>query len=334
MLDKEIEGFLQVNIDMLCVADIDGNLLKVNQAFEHVLGYTVEELEDKNFVSLVHVEDRPSTLLTMKDLEEQKSILSFINRYRCKDGSYRYLEWRAQPNGSYIYASARDITEKHKMEMEVDKNSKQLMKRNEKLQKKNDVLKTLAVTDELTSVYNRHFLDMWIEKEMERSDCDQKPLSMIILDLDHFKRVNDKWGHPVGDEVLKQTVEIARSLIHKSDILVRLGGEEFVVVMPQSTITDALVVAEKIRKTMESNEYSIVGHVTASFGVSERRISESFYNWYKRADEALYRAKEGGRNRVVNSDDQESVPVASVHLEWKSEWGVETKRLMNNIRNL
>ena len=95
--DKEIEGFLKVNLDMLCVADTGGNFQRVNKEFEHVLGYKVDELEGKSFVSLVHKDDVSSTLNAIKDLEEQKSISGFINRFRCKDGTYRYLEWRSQP---------------------------------------------------------------------------------------------------------------------------------------------------------------------------------------------------------------------------------------------
>ncbi|RID83687.1 sensor domain-containing diguanylate cyclase [Peribacillus asahii] len=294
MLDKEIEGFLKVNLDMLCVATTDGQFLKINKQFEHVLGYKVEELLGESFVSLVHTDDVPSTLAVMKDLEDQKEILSFVNRVRCKDGSYKYIDWRSQPNGKYIYASARDITEKRIAE-------KNLIQLNKTLEKKNKVLKNLAITDELTGLYNRHFIEQRIKEKLERADASHEPVSIIIFDLDHFKRVNDTWGHPVGDEVLKHTAEITRSIIRKSDIFARLGGEEFVILMRRSTIDDAVVVAEKLRKVIEDSGHSIAGKLTASFGVAERRGFESFYSLYRRADEALYRAKKGGRNRVVRS---------------------------------
>ena len=313
MLDKEIDGFLKVNLEMLCVATTDGKFLKVNKQFELVLGYKVEEIENLTFYSLVHKDDLPSTIEIIKDLENQKSITSFVNRVRCKDGAYKYLEWRSQPNGKLIYASARDITKKRLKEIK-------LIQLTEKLQKKNEVLKTLAITDELTGLYNRHFIDQWIEKEMASTDRYQKPLSMIIIDLDHFKRVNDKWGHPVGDKVLKFTADIIRSNLRKSDVLARMGGEEFAIFLPQCPTKNAIIVAEKLRKLMENADFPIVGKVTASFGVSERWQGESFNSWYKRADEALYCAKEGGRNRVISSNDQETVPVAFVRIDWKQEW--------------
>ena len=318
--DKEIEGFLKVNLDMLCVADTDGKLHKVNKKFEHVLGYTVDELEGTSFMNLVHEEDVSSTLDAIKDLEEQKTISGFINRYRCKDGSYKYLEWHSQPNGKYVYASIRDITEKKQMEMKLNQTNQELMKLTEKLQKKTEDLETISNTDKLTGLYNRHYLDKRINKKMENADNNNHPLSMIIMDLDDFKCINDKWGHPIGDVVLKHTAKITSSIIGKSNILVRIGGEEFLVIMPHSTINDGLAVAEKIRKTLENTEYPIAGKVTASFGVAERLQFESFCSWYKRVDEALYQAKESGRNRVVCSDRLESFPMSLEYFEWKSEW--------------
>ena len=134
---------------------------------------------------------------------------------------------------------------------------------------------------------------------MSRSDRYNEPLSMILIDLDFFKRVNDTWGHPIGDVVLKHTAEITKNNIRKSDIIARMGGEEFAIFLPHWTITGALVVAEKIRKLLENTEHPIAGVVTASFGVAERRKNEPFYNWYKRVDEALYRAKEGGATALL-----------------------------------
>ena len=210
--------------------------------------------------------------------------------------------------------------ETQKLEMELYNNNKSLLELTQKLEQKNRILNDLAIKDELTGLYNRHFLDQWIEKEMCRSDRDHQPLSMIIFDLDHFKRVNDVWGHPVGDEVLKETANLANSLICEPDFLVRLGGEEFVIIMPGSSIQRALAVAEKIRVTMEKYKYPIIGHLTASFGVAERMELESYYSWYKRSDKAMYRAKEGGRNRIFRSEDQDRLLNAPVNIKWKREW--------------
>lgn len=224
--------------------------------------------------------------------------------------------------------------ETQKLERELFNNNRSLLELTKKLEQKNKILNDLAIRDELTGLYNRHFLDQWIEKEMSRADRDHQPLSMIIFDLDHFKRVNDVWGHPVGDEVLKDTANLANSLIYNPDFLVRLGGEEFVIIMPGSSIQRALAVAENIRQAMETYKYPIIGHLTASFGVAERMEFESYYSWYKRSDKAMYRAKECGRNRVYRSEDQDHLLNAPVNIKWKVEWESGNRAIDEEHREL
>lgn len=160
-------------------------------------------------------------------------------------------------------------------------------------------IQKIAITDELTGLNNRHYLDSVIETELARSDRYVQPLSFMILDLDHFKKVNDTWGHPVGDDVLKQTAEIIKSHIRKADVLVRLGGEEFLIMLPHTNGAGAAETAEKIRLALDERRHPVAGKCTSSFGVVERKYGESYISLYKRVDEALYLAKEGGRNRVV-----------------------------------
>lgn len=190
----------------------------------------------------------------------------------------------------------------------------------EQLQQKQWQLEQLSYQDQLTGVKNRHYLDEIIAGEMARADRYKEPLSMLIFDLDHFKKVNDTWGHPVGDLVLKHTAEIIGDRIRKADILVRIGGEEFVVLMPETRLAGAREAAESLREALVANEHPIAGKVTASFGVAERMKIEPFSYWYRRADEALYRAKQGGRNCVVTADESGSLPFEAVRLEWRSEW--------------
>ena len=190
----------------------------------------------------------------------------------------------------------------------------------ENRKKAEEKIKNIAITDELTGLKNRYFLDSVLETELERSDRYNQPLSVIILDLDHFKRVNDTWGHPIGDEVLKQTADITRTYIRKNDVLVRLGGEEFLILLPHTDSGGAFETAEKIRKGLEERVHPIAGKCTASFGVVERAKWESFISLYKRADDALYNAKEGGRNCTVKYDNRGNIPIATVRLEWNNEW--------------
>lgn len=182
-----------------------------------------------------------------------------------------------------------------------------------------DIQANLAMTDRLTGLNNRQFLDREIDGIMELADRQQEPVSMIVFDLDLFKAVNDKWGHPVGDEVLKRTARLANEKIRKSDLMIRLGGEEFLLVLPCTGVAAAVITAEKIRTVLENTPHPTAGIVTASFGVAERNRAESFKNWYKRCDEAMYQAKQAGRNRVMASTE-DCLPVAAVHMEWLPEW--------------
>lgn len=168
------------------------------------------------------------------------------------------------------------------------------------LKKAEKVIRNFSFTDPLTGIMNRRYLDSIIEIEMARSDRYNHPMSIITLDLDHFKKVNDTWGHPVGDEVLKWVVGILQENIRKSDILVRLGGEEFMILLTQTGLDGAREVAEKLRSTLEHTQHAMIGICTASFGAAERLEGEAFSTLYSRVDEALYRAKENGRNQVVS----------------------------------
>ncbi|HEV7814665.1 MAG TPA: GGDEF domain-containing protein, partial [Janthinobacterium sp.] len=169
----------------------------------------------------------------------------------------------------------------------------------EKLQRE---LTRLEVVDALTDVPNRrgfyHALAPW----MALARRPGMPTAMIILNLDHFKRVNDNYGHPVGDAVLKATVDVCRKQLRDSDLMGRLGGAEFAVQLPRTTLDDALMVAERIRAAVEQlpvkTERAVI-NLTASLGVTTIRAEDSTVSLFKRADEALQAAKEGGRNRVA-----------------------------------
>ena len=106
----DLERFFSLALDLLCIADTDGTFLKLNPQWVNTLGYELNELEGKRFLDLVHPDDLPATLEAISTLSGQTPILNFANRYRCKDGSYRYIEWRSQPHGKLIYAAARDMT--------------------------------------------------------------------------------------------------------------------------------------------------------------------------------------------------------------------------------
>ena len=166
-----------------------------------------------------------------------------------------------------------------------------------------DTLQRLATTDDLTGAYNRRRFGEAIEYEIHRAVRYMDTLSLIMFDLDHFKRINNTYGHNAGDEVLKTVAGIVKNNIRVTDIFARVGGEEFTVLAPAIGLEGAKVVAEKLRKSIESRTFETVGTVTASFGVAQFNRDEKSEVLIKRTDNALYEAKKHGRNRVVIAED-------------------------------
>ena len=197
-----------------------------------------------------------------------------------------------------------------------------LLKRENDVRKKaEETIREIATTDQLTGLRNRHYLEAAIQVEFSRAERYKQPLSIIMMDLDHFKRVNDSYGHPVGDEVLKQTAETAGKVIRKSDIFVRFGGEEFIILLPKTDAEGAHELAEKIRIAMEEHEHEVAGKVTASLGFTQWNVGEPIDYLLKKVDDALYFAKSSGRNRVVGYEEASShIPLASVNVKWSSKW--------------
>jgi diguanylate cyclase (GGDEF) domain len=159
----------------------------------------------------------------------------------------------------------------------------------------------LAHTDTLIQIANRRELDETIAREINRATRHSQPLALILFDLDNFKEVNDNYGHAAGDTVLKEVARVVRGLVRSPDLLGRWGGEEFLVVAPQTDLAQARVLAERLRHALAAHPLEHVGSITASFGVAEYCPQESSEDWLKHADAALYTAKQGGRNQVATA---------------------------------
>ncbi|MFT6388407.1 MAG: diguanylate cyclase (GGDEF)-like protein [Cellvibrionaceae bacterium] len=186
-----------------------------------------------------------------------------------------------------------------------------------------DKLSELVSTDTLTGLHNYHYFTEIIAQEIERSQRTAQPTTLIMLDADHFKRVNDQWGHEMGNKALQLIASCIKGNIRKLDIPCRYGGEEFAIILPSTDISTSIQVAERIRHTIESSPLIVEAEnqgevenesesrteshsiaLTISLGISSYVESQKGDNWHKlveRADKELYRAKEQGRNKTCHS---------------------------------
>lgn len=161
-------------------------------------------------------------------------------------------------------------------------------------------LEKSAEIDPLTNVYNRAGLNKVFDAMLFDANKHNKMLSIILFDIDHFKRINDDYGHNIGDSVLSELARLVNGMLRKDqDILTRWGGEEFLAVLPDTSAEDAAKLAERVRRAIAEYPFKEVKHVTCSFGVTQFRNDDRRNIFIERADEALYEAKDGGRNRVV-----------------------------------
>lgn len=293
-----LQQFFSISPDLMFIRDDQGVVKKANQAWLTILGYQREELERIHLPDLIHPEDRQAAQTVFKPSLDQKRE-SMTCRMQTKAGTYRSIEWYLQTVDGWLYATGRDVSEqlRNKEQLEI-----------------------LASRDQMTGLYNRNHFDNVISDLMEHSDRYNEPLACILFDLDHFKAVNDTFGHQTGDEVLKTIAWTVEKIMRQSDLAFRFGGEEFLVLMPHTAIGGAAIAAEKLRAAIEATDFPKVGRQTISIGVSERMRAESLRHWLRRTDDALYRAKQSGRNQVVDAAGFDRTTLASAQLDWQQEW--------------
>jgi diguanylate cyclase (GGDEF)-like protein len=163
----------------------------------------------------------------------------------------------------------------------------------------NELLEKQATTDALTGIFNRMKFNKSLTNEIQRTQRYNTSLSLIIFDIDHFKQVNDTYGHLAGDSVLKILTKLVASNLREIDLFARWGGEEFAILTPETPLDGAIKLADKLRSKIESHDFSEPEKITTSFGVTTLKKGDNTISFINRADEALYRAKEGGRNQVA-----------------------------------
>lgn len=273
MLDIKISGKLEGNSFDLSVATRNDEPLLVGIFQKGVSSFTKEEIQSiyNRWIS-VKIEPKVDYSLAWKILIA--SILALI----------AIFYWNRR------LAVERNRTEEALVALNILKGE---------LEEKNTELQRIATTDHLTGLSNRGRVEECLHWEVNRSDRFKHPFGMILFDIDRFKEVNDTYGHQVGDDVLIEIAGVVEGSIREIDICGRWGGEEFLIICPETDESGTLRLAENLRKVIENHSFPVVGKKTASFGVTAFRHGDGVDEMIRRADAALYQAKESGRNQVV-----------------------------------
>jgi diguanylate cyclase (GGDEF)-like protein/PAS domain S-box-containing protein len=303
--------------DLIHWVDSEGNLLYVSDSTCERHGYTREELLSMTIFDLDPVLTRTTWEAHWEDLK-RLGTASSESVHVTKTGELFPVElvrnYVCQGAEEYDFVYARDISQRKKAEQELHRTrlalqsrnreleeaSRRVEKANEELRAARDALAVQARTDALTGCLNRGAVIARLEEELARSDRDGTPLAVGMLDIDHFKGINDTYGHPMGDAVLQGVVARSLGALRPYDVFGRFGGEEFLMIITDAACDEATGIFERVRTAIESTPMSIEGHdihVTASIGGVARQAQPA-EGVVRLADAALYSAKAHGRNRV------------------------------------
>lgn len=278
-------------------------VLDANPACERVLGISREALIGSSLPDWVVADQREEMTKSLRIARRRYYPRQFDSEWSA-DSSKKILMrveacvLKLSDDSEVLQVVAKDVTREREIERQAEKYLQELRAANAKLEE-------LSIKDELTGLYNIRHFKAELAKEHERSERYGTPYALVFIDVDHFKKYNDRNGHPAGDEVLRRMGAILREQVRNTDLPVRYGGEEFVVLCAGVNAQSARVLAERLQKAVASHAFPYresqpLGAVTASIGVASfPQDGRSLDEVLKRADEALYASKENGRNQVT-----------------------------------
>jgi diguanylate cyclase (GGDEF)-like protein/PAS domain S-box-containing protein len=306
--EKKFRALFEHATDAVTLVSKEGNIVFESPSISRITGYTVEERLNMNSFEVLHPDDREAAQNAFEKLLQIPSSSATMEfRVVHKDGSYRHMDCTAtnlldEPAIRAIVVNFRDITERKQAEEKLKEANKRLEEQLGEIKILRDYLREQAIRDPLTGLYNRLYLYTTMERELARAKRENYSVSVMMIDIDHFKAFNDTYGHQAGDEILVALSNLLHRSTRQGDIACRYGGEEFIIIMPGACKVDAQKRAEAIRHDF-SNLRIIHDGTDLSAAIS---IGLAFYPQHgndmnqitKAADSALYEAKQAGRNRV------------------------------------
>lgn len=272
--------------DCVMITDIDNKIVFVNTGFEQLTGYKEDEvLGCKPAILWKNLAGAPSDKPESRSADQTLHFQTQAPNLH-KDGSMFYVDQSI----AHIHNETGSITH----HVSFSKDSTERLKREL-------TLKDLASKDALTDLLNRRSGEQLLKQYDDEELSSKKSLCLIMLDIDNFKNINDTYGHAGGDEILKSSSQLLKNSARNSDSVVRWGGEEFLILVPEANLSAATEFAERIRISIAQHHHHALGNITASFGVAQLQAGESTASLLNRADKALYKAKLNGKNCVMSA---------------------------------
>ncbi|ADQ13686.1 GGDEF domain-containing protein [Halanaerobium hydrogeniformans] len=296
---EKISSYLLVNFDEdLYIRGCNEKFLKtVNMDKQEIKNKKMDDIFRASSLKTLDFDSKRSYQKVNLCFEEDVIIDRLYNQYNSyffilADGYYLIAKENAPDQGEIINKISR-------LNNELANKTRELSRKNVKLEKANQKIEELLKTDKLTGLSNRrHFME-YFEKMIANAKRHSLSLSLVMCDLDHFKKINDNYGHGAGDRVLEEVGELLLNETRQGDLASRIGGEEFTIILNGTSLKEGKNYAERIRKKVSNLEFAEINKkVTISMGITEIQAEDNAESFLKRADRALYKAKNNGRNRV------------------------------------
>ncbi|MBM5571679.1 MULTISPECIES: sensor domain-containing diguanylate cyclase [Deefgea] len=314
-----LQALFDISPAGIAIADQQGRYLQVNDSYCCLFGYSRAELIGNTFRLILTEQDQAleAMILNLALTQDRSAPTEWQVRHKSgrtlfvhsafktffySDGSAKILT--VLSDVSALVCSLNILQDQEAQLIKTNESLEQMVSRRTiELERANDELARLATQDFLTATLNRRAFECEASKIIYASDRYHRPASFMFLDIDHFKAINDQYGHAAGDVVLQKLALNIRALLRESDLLARWGGEEFVVCLPDTVLADAIVVGDKILEAcrqmkLSHQQFSIA--LTVSGGVVQRTLNESLHEVLQKADVLLYEAKRTGRNRLLS----------------------------------